>query len=182
MDPSHAPSLLSLGWVLLTLGRKEETHEIIQRLDRLELREDTAKGREELRARLDELCYRTIECDLCERSWKIPRDPPPAPTIRLFAMPPDDLPAGSCPDCGKTYCIGCAKKNLDPSGRFICPGCNHSLKLVNEGLKKIIHDWAAKDGLVKTEKHGRGKPRKTKQASAPAPVKRGRGRPRKSDE
>jgi transposase-like protein len=59
-----------------------------------------------------------------------------------MAMPPDDLPAGSCPSCGKTYCIGCAKENLDPQGRFVCPACGKSLKLINEGLKKLVADWA----------------------------------------
>ena len=142
IDPLHAPSLLSLGWVLLTLGKKEEAGEIIKRLGELKLKEDTSKGLEELRLRLDELTYRTIECASCARSWKVPKITPPAKAIRLFATPPDDLPAGTCPNCGKTYCIGCSKNNLDPSGRFICPDCSRPLKLINDGLKALINDWA----------------------------------------
>ena len=180
IDPRHAPSLLSLGWVLLTLGRQDEAGELIRQLDKMDLGEETIKGREELRTRLDELVYRTVECVACDRSWKILKDPPPAPSIRLFAMPPDDLPGGSCPDCGKTYCIGCAKKNLDSAGRLICPGCGKSLKLVNEGLKKIIHDWAVKDGLVKAEKSRRGRPKKTDAADAGV-EKRGPGKPKKTE-
>jgi len=149
IDPRHAQTLLSLGWLLLGQGRQEECHEILRRLDDLELMEAAAKGREELRSKLDELVYKTVECALCERNWKILKDPPLVPALRLFAMPPDYLPAGSCPVCGKTYCIGCAKKNLDPEGRFICPSCDCSLKLANDGLKKIVHDWAARDGLLK---------------------------------
>ena len=149
MDSCHAPSLLSLGWILLTMGRKEEVSEIIQRLDKLVLKEETAKSREELRSRLSELLHQTIECASCERIWKVPRDSPPVTAIRLFAMPPDELPAGSCPECGKSYCIGCAKDILDPEGRFICPDCSRSLKLVNDGLKMIIQDWAAKNDLIK---------------------------------
>jgi hypothetical protein len=169
MDPCHVPSLLSLGWVLLTLGKQKETGEIIGRLDKLELEENTAKSREELRARLDELIYQTIECCLCNRSWKVPKDPPAVPLLRLFAMPPDNLPAGSCPSCGKTYCIGCAKSNLDPKGRFICTSCNQTLKLINDGLKGIIHKWAVEEGLLSIN------------TPAPErPVKR-RGRPKKSD-
>ncbi|MCL2602563.1 MAG: tetratricopeptide repeat protein, partial [Treponema sp.] len=141
LDPAHAPSLLSLGWILLTLGRYEETREIIRRLDALELGEDTAKSRQELHARLDDLFHRTIECASCSRFWRVEHNPPPVPALRLFAMPPDELPAGSCLACGKTFCIGCAKKNLDGEGRFICPGCNRSLKLVNNGLKKIVQQW-----------------------------------------
>ena len=148
MDPNHHPSLLSLGWVLLTQGKHKETEEIIERLDKLKLKGDTAKSREELRVRLEELVYQVINCTLCERQWKVPKDPPAIQSIRLFAMPPDHLPAGSCPGCGKTYCIGCAKNNLDPKGRFICSFCSQTLKLINDGLKGIIHKWAVKEGLV----------------------------------
>ena len=161
IDPNHAPSLLSLGWVLLTLGRKEEVREIVKRLDKLVLKEDTAKSREELRSRLDELIYYTMECAFCDRSWKVLKDSPPAPSIRLYAMPPDDLPAGSCQSCGKTYCIGCAKENTDPEGRFLCPACGQPLKLVSESLKRIVYDWAVKDGLVEAENaKGKGKRKK----------------------
>ncbi|MCL2382072.1 MAG: tetratricopeptide repeat protein [Treponema sp.] len=160
IDPLHAPSLLSLGWVLVKTSRYEDAGDVIQKLDGMELTGNSAKGREELRASLDGLLYRNIECASCSRSWKVQKDPPPAPALRLFAMPPDNLPAGSCPDCENSYCIGCAKEKLDQSGRFICPACNCSLKLSNEGLKKIVHDWAAADGMVKTKKPGRGRPRK----------------------
>jgi transposase-like protein len=91
----------------------------------------------------------TIECTSCKRDWKILRECKPAQSIRLHAMPPDELPAGSCLNCGKTYCIGCAKEHLDSSGRFVCPTCGRTLKLINEGLKQIVYDWAVKDGLVK---------------------------------
>jgi tetratricopeptide (TPR) repeat protein len=165
IDPCHSPSLLSLGWILFTTGRADETAETISSLDKLALKENIAKGREELRAKLDEHLYRTIECANCERSWKVPKEPPPVKSIRLFAAPPDNMPAGSCPDCGKTYCIGCAKSNTDSTGRFICPACNRSLKLINEGLKKIIQNWAVKDGLVEPKlsetKRRRGRPPKS---------------------
>ena len=65
-------------------------------------------------------------------------------------MPPDEFPAGSCPDCGRTYCIGCAKRRIDKSGHFICPKCKVNLKLNEEGLRKIIYDWAVKQIPAKT--------------------------------
>jgi transcription elongation factor Elf1 len=104
---------------------------------------ENAKRREELRTRIENALYRDISCVKCGRSWKALKDPPPAKTVRIFAMPPDDLPAGACPECGNTYCIGCAKENLDDSGRFLCPICGKNLKLSSEGLKKIVFDWAA---------------------------------------
>ena len=181
IDPCHAPSLLSLGWILLTLGRQEECHEVLRRLDNLELVEAAAKGREELRSKLDDLIYKVVECAFCDRNWKILKDPPPVPALRLFAMPPDYLPAGSCPDCGKTYCIGCAKKNLDPEGRFICPSCSRSLKLGSEGLKKIINDWADRDGLLKKAKKKREKGKTEKKPKTPK-AKKGSGKPPKPRE
>jgi len=152
IEANHAPSLISLGWILLTLGRISEAGEIINRLIKLDLRADLAKGREELCTRRDDLLYRRIECanfrhngdelsQGCGHSWKVLKDLPPVPPFRLIDMPPDDLPAGSCPECGKTFCIGCAKQHLDEQGRFMCQSCSRSLKLINEGLKMMIREW-----------------------------------------
>jgi tetratricopeptide (TPR) repeat protein len=143
MDPRHLPSLLSLGWIYASAGRWEETKEMVLRLDELDISGDAAVRRDELRARYEDALTRLISCASCERHWRVPRNPDPAPPIRLFAIPPDDFPGGTCPQCGKTYCIGCAKQKLDQDGRFLCPACGKSLKLMNEGLKKIIYDWAS---------------------------------------
>jgi tetratricopeptide (TPR) repeat protein len=148
IDPNHAPSLISLGWIFIAQNKNTEAIEVLQRLDKMILNNNSAKNRGELRSHLEALFYMTIECASCPRNWKVPRECKPAPAIRLQAMPPDELPAGSCLDCGKTYCIGCAKEHLDSSGRFVCPTCGRRLKLINEGLKKIVHDWAVKDGLI----------------------------------
>ncbi|AEF82577.1 tetratricopeptide repeat protein [Leadbettera azotonutricia] len=194
MDPHHAQSLLSLGWIFITTGKIEDARASLISLDSLNLSPGLSERREELRTRLDEAVYNKVPCAACERSWKILKEPPSVPSIRLFAMPPDDLPAGSCPECGKAYCIGCAKKNLDPSGRFVCPECGKALKLINEGLKKIVYDWAKAEGMTKGAKPAkRGRPKKdpiplemiktllpeAALLSGKEPVKRGRGRPRK---
>jgi len=149
IDPNHAPSLISLGWIFIAQGKKAEAVETLKRLDKMDLNDSSAKSTEELRSHMQELYYMTIQCASCTRNWIVPRESKPAPTIRLHAKPPDELPAGTCLDCKKTYCIGCAKEHLDDSGRFVCPTCGRKLKLINEGLKQIIHDWAVKDGLVK---------------------------------
>jgi hypothetical protein len=109
----------------------------------MDLDEESAARRAELRQKLEDGVTRLIPCASCSRSWRVPRDPPPVPPLRLLAMPPDEIPAGSCPECGKTYCIGCAKQHLDKDGRFVCPTCGRTLKLISEGLKKIAADWAA---------------------------------------
>ena len=152
IDPRHVPSLLSLGWTLSTLGRLEEARDCLRSLEKLELEhklpEKAALRRDEFRARLDSFLYTDISCASCGRSWKVLKEPPPVPGIRLYAMPPDDMPAGSCKECGKTWCIGCAKKHLDPAGRFLCLRCGRPLRITNEGLKKTIYDWAVAGGMA----------------------------------
>jgi tetratricopeptide (TPR) repeat protein len=162
MDPRHVPSLFSLGWVLLTLGKNEEARDLLTRLDGLALAGESARRREEYRNRIDEVFYRKIPCARCGREWRVLKDPPPTRPIRLYAMPPEELPAGSCPECGKTFCIRCAKDRLDETGRFICPECGKPLKLINGGLKKLIADWAAvlPGAEGGTAKRKRGRPRK----------------------
>ncbi|MDR2371225.1 MAG: tetratricopeptide repeat protein [Treponema sp.] len=144
MDPDHVPSLLSLGWLCTRAGRWDEAGEILGHLDGLELK-GGQDSRDELRRQWENGVYRFAACAACGRSWRMPKFQPPSPSIRLYAMPPGDLPAGSCPECGRTYCIDCAKEHLDENGRFLCPECGKSLKLIDEGLKRLIYDWASKE-------------------------------------
>jgi tetratricopeptide (TPR) repeat protein len=145
MDKDYVPALFSLGWIYSTGSRWDKLEGIIGRLEKIELTGDETKRLRELCRRFKDSVTRVINCASCRRSWRVPRNPEPSPAIRLYAMPPDEYPAGSCPECGRTYCIGCAKKHIDKSGRFICPGCHRNLKLSDEGLKKIICDWAASE-------------------------------------
>ena len=149
LDPDHVPSLLSLGWVYVKLQRLEEALEIIEDLNYLELSQTAALRRDDLFNHLDSILNTTISCASCENEWRVAKEPTPIHGIRLFATPPDNMPAGSCQTCGETWCIGCAKKNLDKSGRFICRECKKPLRLTDEGLKKIIYDWGVQDGLIK---------------------------------
>ena len=142
--PNYLPSLFSLGWVYCNTNRFNEMQKIIARLDKVQLDGDNARRREELHQRYKENISRVIACAGCSRKWKVRRDCEPVEPIKLHAMPPDDFPAGSCPECGRTYCIGCSKKRIDKNGRFICPKCRINLKLSEEGLRKIIYDWAVK--------------------------------------
>jgi tetratricopeptide (TPR) repeat protein len=144
MEPGYVPCLLSLGWMYSSTGRWDKTEEVLLRLDELALGEEDAARRDDLRSRLEDTRTKTISCVSCNRTWRVPREPEPVPPLRFFAMPPDDLPAGACPQCGNTYCIGCGKQNLDGDNRFLCPQCGKTLKLTDEGLKKLIYDWASR--------------------------------------
>ncbi|MDR0669178.1 MAG: tetratricopeptide repeat protein [Treponema sp.] len=143
LDGAHVPSLRTLGWLFCTARRWDEAGEILTRLEALPLSGEDAEHREELRRRILDGTTRLIPCAACGRTWRVPLDPPPVSFLRLVAMPPDEIPAGTCPSCGTSYCIGCAKEHVDTGGRFTCPACGKPLKLLNEGLKKIVADWAA---------------------------------------
>jgi tetratricopeptide (TPR) repeat protein len=143
-DPENTSILSALAWVYITMARWTSAEDCIRKLEDL-VPPDSAEyqGVEELRERLLLGTTRLVQCASCSRNWRVPLDPPVAPPLRLVAEPPDELPAGTCIHCGKTYCIGCAKNSLDPSGRFVCPTCGERLKLYDEGLKKLLADWAA---------------------------------------
>jgi hypothetical protein len=108
---------------------------------------------------MEDALTRVVSCGSCGREWRTPRNPEPVPPLRLYAMPPDDMPAGTCPGCGLSYCVGCRKEALDEAGRFVCPDCGKSLKLTDEGLKGIIYKWA--------EKNVPKEPKKKKKAAVP---------------
>ncbi|MDR0690152.1 MAG: tetratricopeptide repeat protein [Spirochaetaceae bacterium] len=149
-DPHHVPSLFSLGWIYRTLSRWDDLRGIMALLDKEVLEGEDSARRDELARQLEDALFRLIPCASCGRSWRAPRSPENAPPIRLFAMPPDELPAGTCPECGSTYCIGCGKEHLDGESRFVCPRCGKPLKLIDEGLKRLVYDWAA--GALPREK------------------------------
>jgi tetratricopeptide (TPR) repeat protein len=145
MEPRRAASLLALGRLLVSGGRNEEAQGVLATLTSLDPAE-SGGGSEELRRLIDSVFYHTIPCASCGREWKARKAPPPAPAKRLYAMPPDELPAGTCPVCGKSYSVGCAKQRLDDTGRFLCPACGQPLKLTSEGLRQLVYDWAAAQG------------------------------------
>jgi tetratricopeptide (TPR) repeat protein len=142
INPDHVPSLISLGWTKAFGGHWEELEVVLDHLNQLELSGDAAKGRDDLERWMEEALYRTVGCAVCGREWRVERNGESAPAIKLYAMPPDDMPAGACPGCGKTYCVGCRKDDLDESGRFTCPGCGKTLKLSDNGLKALLYEWA----------------------------------------
>ena len=142
LKPDNLPSLFSLGWIYCNTSRWSDLKKILARMSRMKLSGEDLRKARELHQRLEQGMFKIVHCASCSRKWKIKRSSQVIPPIKLHAMLPDDYPAGTCPDCGKTYCIGCAKKHIDKNKRFICPQCGKNLKLSDEGLKRMLYDWA----------------------------------------
>ena len=143
LDAEDTAILSSLAWTYLAMSRWKSAEETIARLEAAATSgSGAAAGAAELRERLLEATTRRVSCASCGRTWRVVKDVPSSPSLRLVAEPPDDFPAGTCPSCLKTYCIACAKANM-VEGRFACPADGERLKLLDEGLKKLLADWAA---------------------------------------
>jgi tetratricopeptide (TPR) repeat protein len=143
MQPDNLPSLFSLGWIYCNTNRWNELKKIVSRMSKMKLSGEDLQKASELNQRLEQALFKVINCAACSRKWKVKRSSDPIPPIRLYAMPPDNYPAGTCRNCGKTYCIGCAKKHIDKNQRFTCPQCRSNLKLSDDGLKRMLYNWAA---------------------------------------
>jgi tetratricopeptide (TPR) repeat protein/DNA-directed RNA polymerase subunit RPC12/RpoP len=76
-------------------------------------------------------------CSSCGREWIVPKDVPEQGRMLLRGELPDECPAGECPDCGRLYCVACAKRHLD-EGRFICEHCGKRLKLLDNRIKYLV--------------------------------------------
>ncbi len=77
-------------------------------------------------------------CSVCEREWIVPKKIETPGALKLVGEPPDHMPAGQCPVCGRIYCIGCAKENL-VEGRFFCTECSTAIKLSADWMRYLYN-------------------------------------------
>ncbi|MBN2510109.1 MAG: tetratricopeptide repeat protein [Spirochaetales bacterium] len=101
---------------------------------------ETREGKEEF----DELCtyilkryYRTYSCCSCNREWHVPLKIGPRGGLDFLGQPGDELPAGKCSECGKVYCIRCARKAME-GNKFQCPECGVPLKLSEDWIEYLL--------------------------------------------
>jgi tetratricopeptide (TPR) repeat protein len=130
-SPRDARLLSSLAELYLSTRRFEKAEPVIARLEAAGAPE-AARARE----RLVDLTHDRISCASCGREWLSPRDLPPVGPLRLSGELPDESPAGACPECGKVFCVGCRKDDLEGE-RLVCPDCRAPLRLSAEGLKRL---------------------------------------------
>ena len=93
---------------------------------------------------LNEKTMRKLSCCKCNENWFVPKNLTEGAKLTLKAMPPDNLPAGICPECGNIFCIGCAKEKLQDDGRFVCLDCGVNLKLQDSGIIYLLNEWSSK--------------------------------------
>ncbi|HOJ99991.1 MAG: tetratricopeptide repeat protein [Treponemataceae bacterium] len=149
--PEEVHLYQELAWLYLTMGRWQQTRELIDKLKALRNKDDT-ELEAAIRALEEQYLESTTEkvaCSVCQRLWRVPRQLPPVPPLKLVAQPPENLPAGMCPSCGKIYCIQCAKEHLDTGGRFLCPTCQQHLKLIDDRLRYLLYEWSRQSEIAK---------------------------------
>ncbi len=135
--PNNPLLLYELSGVYLVTGKMDKVQDIAEQLEKAGQKDKAGMLKKEIR----EAGTNKILCATCHREWRVPRDIPPQGSLKLRAQPPDDLPAGTCPECRETYCIGCAKEQLGEDGRFRCKNCGVPLKLIDRNVLWVLREW-----------------------------------------
>ena len=135
--PGNPDLLCELASVYIALKKPSKAAEISKRLAAVD---STARTRE-LEEEIADLSTTKISCGDCKRTWRVPKNIASQGSLHLTAEPPDDLPAGTCPDCLITYCIQCAKETLGDDGRFRCKKCGKPLKLIDQNVIWLLNEW-----------------------------------------
>ena len=77
-------------------------------------------------------------CSACDEEWIVPKKTGVQPALKLVGEPPDNMPAGKCPKCGKIFCIGCVKNGMI-DGRLSCVDCGVPLKLSEDWMRYLYN-------------------------------------------
>ncbi len=133
-SPEDTDLLAGLGRCYLALRNVAKAESMAIKLDALSPPRATR-----LRLEIETATTEPLQCAACGRTWRVPRDLPPQSSANVRAMPPDESPAGECPNCGKIFCIACRKDALSDS-RFICPDCGDALKLSDNRLRYLVRE------------------------------------------
>jgi len=81
-----------------------------------------------------------FQCAGCGREWWVRRDAAPTEGGKIRGEPPPESPAGQCPECGRVWCVGCARDHLRDN-RFVCAECGGFLKLQDHRLRGLVLEY-----------------------------------------
>ena len=132
-DPSNKDAAINLACLQVDRSNYEDARTTIEK----HLSETESPRLTAVKEKVRQETELEIVCCRCERMWKVDKNIADQPPLRLRGELPDESPAGQCPQCGKVFCISCAKATL-AEGRFQCMDCGVSLKLSSEHLKMIV--------------------------------------------
>ncbi|MBU0927913.1 MAG: tetratricopeptide repeat protein [Spirochaetes bacterium] len=131
-EPGDAETLRRLAEHYLSRRRYERAAAVAEELAAVD-----PEAAASVEAAIRAAAFETISCAACGIEWEAPKPVPAVPRSRLKGEPPDDSPAGSCPECGKAYCVACRKDDLS-DGRFTCPDCGTKLNLSDDRIRWIV--------------------------------------------
>lgn len=129
--------MIDLCHLYLLTNKTENAQKLFQEISLIENSERTKA----LENEINEKTMRKISCALCDSFWFVPKIIPEYKRRALTCQPPGTMPAGNCPDCGKTYCISCVEHTISDDGRFHCPSCAVPLKIQDPGVFWILNEW-----------------------------------------
>ncbi len=134
LEPENLLLRLNYADFLYQRGKYDEAAAVLAA--RPDKEKETERERE-LKQKIRDAAEVEIYCALCNRTWRVARNIEPQRLRRFQGEPPEESPAGRCPECGKVYCVACAKAYLE-KGRFMCPECNKALKLSDDYLIYLV--------------------------------------------
>ncbi|MDX9799838.1 MAG: tetratricopeptide repeat protein [Spirochaetia bacterium] len=102
-----------------------------------------AERKEKLFKQIERETVKALECSICGRKWKVPKNIKEDRRITIKGDPDPESPAGQCPSCKKIFCIRCASEWIK-NGRFCCPECGENLKLSDRYLRYLASLYASK--------------------------------------
>ncbi len=132
LEPGNKEILGRLADHYLSRRRHDQALKVAGLLEALDP-ERAARIRASVRAATTE----TLACAACGMTWELPKPVPAAKRASLRGEAPDDSPAGSCPSCGKVFCVACRKDTIE-DGRFTCPECGEKLNLNDDRVRWLV--------------------------------------------
>ena len=134
LEPNNAELACNLASLYLSQGGWAKARQTLAPV--LERFPDLPRARQ-LDRRLRERFEQELACELCGRSWWVPRQLPPQPSFKVRGEPPGEAPAGRCEGCGRIFCIACAAPHVR-DGQLVCPQCGRRLRLTEDSLRYLF--------------------------------------------
>jgi len=134
LDPGNPDIRANLAAQHLEHGSWQRSRELVDEVLRDRPDHDHARRlAERIRAQHE----RSLACSGCGRTWWVPRELGPQPSLTIRGEPPGEAPAGRCVNCGRLYCVACASAHVVES-RLTCAACGGQLRLSDDALRWLL--------------------------------------------